>query len=143
MALDLSVANIVVTLAVPGLVSLTVLQGYAPDDIYAIEAADTGETMMGLDGILSAGYVPVPRVIIFKQMANSPTQQFFDNWGAGEDLARQKFPAFGNIIYPGLFKQAILQTGILRAREFLPNAAKLLQPQTFRVEWQSCQVQGL
>lgn len=143
MAQDLSVTAITITLAVPNLVALTVLQGFAPDDIYAINDVDTGETMMGLDGILSGGYVPVARTIVFKQMANSPTESFFDAWGQGEDLAMVKYPAYGTITYPGLQKVAIMTNGFLRARKFLPDAQKLLMPQTFAVEWQKVQVTGL
>ena len=143
MALDLSVSGITLTLAVPGVVSSTPLVGYAPDDLYTIEDRDTGETMMGLDGVLSGGYVPAAVIITFKQMANSLTESFFDNWAAAEDQAFVKYPGSAIIVYPGLSKQAILTNGFLRARKPLPDAAKLLQPQTHRVEFQSISIQGL
>jgi hypothetical protein len=133
----LSVPNIVIQLSVPQLVSLTTLTGFAPDDIYTIETVDNVELVMGLDGILSAGWMPAPRTIIFKQMANSPTASFFTQWDQGQQLARDVYPAQGIITYPGLGYQVNLVQGFLGAQHFLPDAAKILQPQTFRISWQN------
>lgn len=36
----------------------TILEGYAADAAFAMENADTAETMLGVDGKLSAGWVP-------------------------------------------------------------------------------------
>jgi hypothetical protein len=143
MALTLTSANTVVSLSVPSLLGLTILQGYAPDDIYTIQAVNTAENMMGLDAILSSGYVPSARDITFKLMANSPSIAFFEAWGAGEDQALDKYPAFGIMSLPGLGKQFILTNGFLGARDFMPNAGKVLMPQTFSIAWQKVVFQGI
>ena len=55
---DISAANATLMFTVPGLFPVPVqVQGFGPDDVYSLDDIELVETQMGVDGVLSGGFV--------------------------------------------------------------------------------------
>jgi hypothetical protein len=131
-------ANSAFALVVQGLYNAPqLLQGYAADDAFAADAVDSAEIVMGVDGIMSAGFVfnPVKQTIMI--MPDSPSMDIFDNWRTAELTLRDKLFANANIRLPSIGKVFTLTKGALTSSKPLPDSKKTLQPMPYVITWQS------
>jgi hypothetical protein len=74
-------ANAVLMLTIPPLFTTPQqIQGFAADDVYDLDEIESVETLMGVDGILSGGFVwkSQPQTIMLQ--ADSPSNAVFDTW---------------------------------------------------------------
>lgn len=113
------------------------IQGFAVDDAFDTEALEMAETAMGVDGILTGGYVPNPTVMTITLMGDSASIPFFDNWVAATRNVRDLYYAFGTIYLVAVGKKYAMTKGILRNYPQLPDAKKTLQPVKYTIVWQS------
>lgn len=135
---SITVADSVVTLAVAGLfLTPQRLQGYAADDVFTVEQLQPIESMMGVDGLLSAGYVPVPVNWSITLQADSPSNVFFDTWYTAAFAARGTFPATGTVVLPGLGRKWAMIKGFLKGYKIMPDAGKVLKPRKYDIVWES------
>ena len=68
-------ANSVFTIVIAGLFPAPVqLQGYASDKAFTTEALDLAEVQMGVDGRMTAGFVPNPTKQTITLQADSPSK---------------------------------------------------------------------
>lgn len=136
----LTSANSIIILAVPNLLPVpTQLQGYAADEIFTSSAMDNKEISMGLDSIMSVGWVPVPFDQTYTLQANSASVVFFDALWASEQQLRDAYPIQGNITLPGLGRTYQLVSGTLRNYQPMANAGKILAPRPFMISWERVQ----
>jgi hypothetical protein len=113
------------------------LQGFATDDVYDTDDLVSAETLMGVDGKLSGGFVYVPVVQRYHLQADSPSIPFFDAWYGAQQQIIEVLNANGLISIPSLGKKFTMTKGFLTGYKPLPDAKKLLQPQNFAITWQS------
>jgi hypothetical protein len=111
------------------------LQGYATDDAFDTEAAEIAEVMMGVDGILSAGYVPAPFTMTIHFQADSPSIAIFDSWDINQASIKEVLPAAADIALPSISKTFVLSNGFLRSVKRMPDARKVLQPVQYSIVW--------
>ena len=131
-------ANAQILLSIPSLFPIPqALQGFAADDVFDVDPIEPVEAIMGVDGILSAGFVFVPVEQNFALQADSPSIVLFDTWWTAMQIAKDVYFATATVLLPGLGKKWAMNTGILRSYKPLPDAKKTLQPQRFRITWQS------
>lgn len=134
----LTSANSTVAIGVTGLYGVAqALQGFSEGDAYSIDAVDVSESMMGVDGILSAGYIPQKKVMKVVLMADSASNNFFDAWYAAQEAAKDVFIAFGVITQPAVKMSYTLGRGFLKNYTPMADAKKILQPRSFQIEWNS------
>lgn len=134
----LTSANSTMTLVVPGIFPVPVqIQGYAVDKAFDVDAAETGETRMGVDGKLSAGFTPTPRKMNIHLQADSTSRDFFDIWNGFEKTAREKSSAFGEIILPGIGKSYTMLKGYLQTVKEIPDNNKVLEGTDYTIVWES------
>lgn len=114
----------------------TILEGYAADAAFATDNADTAETSLGVDGKLSAGWVPRSYNQTVTLQPDSPSRQVFDALVAAQDAARTVFRLNGVINLPGNQYSYSLSRGVLKNYSSMPNAQRVLQPLTFVIEWE-------
>jgi hypothetical protein len=144
MARTLTAANAVLTLAVDGLFNTPrLIQGFAVDDVFDTENVQTAETMMGVDGRLSAGWVPQPIVQNITLQADSASIDFFERWYAAQQTAREVYIASGSILLRAVNRQYSLTRGFLTGHVVTPAAKKVLQPRRFTLTWESVTAGGL
>jgi hypothetical protein len=137
MAYSITSVNSTIILSVTGLLPPTQLQGYAVDDIFTSTSITHVETMQGLDGILSGGFVPVPKPVRFRLMANSQSISFFEAWFQSEEQIADVYQCNGIITQPGIGRTYTLAQGFLTDYHPIADAARVLQPRDFTVLFQN------
>ncbi len=113
------------------------IEGYATDDAFALEAVEPAEVLMGVDGRMSAGWVPKVRPQGITLQADSPSVFFFDTWDTAQQTAREVFFANGTLILPSVGKKYALTRGVLTSYKPAPDAKNVLQPLQYRITWES------
>ncbi len=136
---DITAANAVFIVSVPLLLPIPQqLQGFAADDIFDFDDVDAAETLMGVDGTLSAGMIFAPKMQNITLQADSASNgSLFDPWYAGQQAATAVFPAQGVVSFPSLGTSWTLITGFLTRYKPVPDAKKILQPRRYRITWQA------
>lgn len=113
------------------------IEGYASDAAFLFDTVDASETVMGVDGKMSAGFTPyiTPQTITLQ--ADSPSISIFEDWLAAENAAKELFFANASLALPGVKKSYVMLKGALKRVTQAPPAGKVLQPQTFQIDWES------
>lgn len=131
-------ANSVFTLVVAGLFPAPVqLKGYASDKAFTTEAVDLAEVQMGVDGRMTAGFVPNPVKQTITLQADSPSKDIFTAVIQAMKTAREVFYISGSIALPSTGESFTLTRGILTNTKQIPDAQKVLQPMDFVITWES------
>ena len=131
-------ANAVLALAVASIFPTPVqIQGFAVDDIYDTDAIDPSEVMMGVDGVMSAGFVFVTIKQNFALQADSASNDIFEIWYQQQQAARDIFRASGIITLTSIGKAYVMNNGVLSGYKPIPDGKKVLQPRKFAITWNS------
>ena len=135
--MSITSANAIIMLTIANLFDVPQqIQGFASDDVFSTDAIAPAETMMGVDGLLSGGYVNVPVVQGFSLQADSPSIDFFDAWYAAQRAQNDTYVANGIITLSSLGRKWSMTKGYLTNYPMLPDAKKLLQPRKFSITWE-------
>lgn len=133
----LTSANAILLIAVNPIYPIAVrIQGFSADDITDMDNIDPVETSMGIDGRLSAGFVPVAVRQNITLQADSKSNDFFEYWSTYERTQREKLVASGTLIIPATKRQYTMTRGFLRTYSPMPAARRSLQPRRFTLEWE-------
>ena len=134
----LTSANSTLMLGVQNLFNTPIqIQGFATDDAFAAQEVDTAETMMGVDGKLSAGFTPYPTTLEITLQADSASNVFFDAIINAERIAREKYVLNGSILITSLGLLFSMTTGFLGKVTNVPAAKKVMQPRKFEIVFQT------
>lgn len=137
-AKTLTAANSVLLLTVAGLFDVPQqLQGFATDDITDLDAVAPAETISGVDGKLSGGWVYVPIVQNIMLQADSDSVRLFEDWYNAGQVARETYIAAGSIFLPAVKRGFVMTKGFLTSYTPLPAVKKVLQPRKFTITWES------
>lgn len=130
-------ANSVLTLRVPKLFPQGVqMVGYSSDKAFAMETLQLAEVNMGVDGRMTAGYVPNPSVQSITLQADSPSKSFFNGLIQATKAAREVFYIYGDLALPSTGESFTLVRGTLTKGKQVPDAAKVLQPMDYEITWE-------
>jgi hypothetical protein len=133
---DITSANSAILVSIPQLFPIPQqLQGFAADDIFDIPAIESVETLMGVDGVLSAGFVFKPLPMEVTLQADSALNGFFDQWWTQMQATLSTFAANGVIRLPAISTKFTLSNGFLTSYKPTPAAKKLLQPRRYMITW--------
>ena len=131
-------ANSVFTIVVPGLFPVPVqLRGYSSDKAFTTEAVDMAEVQMGVDGRMTAGFVPNPVKQTITLQADSPSKDIFTALIQAMKTAREIYFVSGSITLPSTREAFTLTRGILTNAKQIPDAQKVLQPVDYVITWES------
>lgn len=112
------------------------IQGYATDDAFATEAIEKVETLMGIDGRLSAGYIFNPYKQSITLQGDSASFDIFTNWQLAQDAVREVISASATIVIPSIKYRFALTNGYLSRFQSMPEAKKTLAPLKFEITWE-------
>lgn len=135
----LTTANSTMTLTVPGLLPAPRnIEGYAVDDVFVSDAIEIAQTMMGVDGRMSFGYVPAIKKTTVTLMPTSPSIQLFELWGTTMMTLREALPATALVLQvPGMERVYTYTKGVLVNFKPLPDLKKLSQQVQYMIDWES------
>lgn len=130
-------ADAVITLSVDTIFPVpTRIKGFSADDVTSMDPVDNAETSLGVDGRLSAGYVPAAIRQTITLQADSQSNDFFEYWAVYQKQVKQILFASGTILFKGVQRQFICNRGVLRTYSPMPGARRILQPRAYVIEWQ-------
>lgn len=133
-------ANAVFMLGFTGVYPVAqLLQGFMADAAFAAEAVDTAENVLGVDGIMSSGWIPRMYPQNISIMPDSPSSLIFETVQAAQDTAQEIFQAFGTVQFPATGRKYTLINGVLSNFSPMPEARKVLQGRVFKIVWNSIQ----
>ena len=136
--MSLTSANSVLMLGVTGLYTVPQqLQGFSEGDAYSVDSVDVAETVMGVDGKLSGGYVPQIKTMSVVLQGDSPSNTFFEAWYAAQEAAKEAYTAFGLINQSSVSRTYALTKGFLVGYTPLADGKKILQPRKFSIRFES------
>jgi len=138
MAKTLTGANAIIMLTVPGLFDVPQrLQGFAADDVYDVDNIDSTETLMGVDGKLSGGFVFVPIKQNITLQADSDSAAFFESWYGAQQKVKDTYIANGRTTLNAVQRSYVMTRGFLSTNSPVPSVGKLLKPRKFTITWES------
>lgn len=130
--------NAIYMLSVEGLyTSPQPLQSFVVDDLYDTPSINPAEIMLGNDGRITAGWMPVAIQQNLALLADSPSCQIFDEWYVQQQALREIFYANATITLIGLGKVYVQTRGVLTGYSPMADAKKVLQPRKFTITWES------
>jgi hypothetical protein len=111
------------------------IQEFAVDRAFTTEAADIVEAQLGVDGVLSFGWLPRMFSQTVMLQANSPSGLLFDTINQTGQSLRQPIILAATITLPGIGQQYDLTNGSLKSYPPIPEVAKTLSARTFSIVW--------
>lgn len=135
---SITAANAIFLLQIPGVFPIPLqLQGFSADDIFDFDPLTPVETSMGVDGILSGGFVNVPVKQSITLQADSASNNIFDLWQAAQKTALDTLIANGTVWLISIGTKWAMSTGFLTTYPPVPGAGKILKPRKFEITWES------
>lgn len=113
------------------------IEGFAVDAAFATPGVDVAETVVGVDGKMSAGWIPRTYDMTVSLQADSASIAIFDAIQQASDVARTVYWLNGVITLPGIGRSYAFANGVLKNYKPLPDAARTLQPVEFTITWES------
>lgn len=113
------------------------LGGFMADDIFETDDVDISETVMGVDGNLSVGYIPNPVEQTIYLMPDSVSTDLFDAIYAAQLAAKEVIICSMTAYLPGPQKKYACTKGVLKRLKPIPSVKKVVQGQPYRFTWQS------
>jgi hypothetical protein len=136
--LTITSANSVFLLGVTGVFpTAQQLGGYSADAAWAVADVEVGEFLLGVDGNLSAGWLPQMMKQTISLQADSTSGFLFETWQQAENAAKEKIGCFGVLTIPGIRRVYTLTGGYLGTTKPMPDAKKTLAPRDFVITWGS------
>ncbi len=133
---SLTGATAAYALSVPGVFNTPqFLQGFATDDVFSTPGIKSVETLMGVDGKMSAGFVYVEITQSISIQSDSDSAVLFDDWYAAQQAAQDVYFADATIILRALGQKWAMTRGVLSNYMPIPDVKKLIQPRKFEITW--------
>ncbi|VVD90530.1 hypothetical protein PCO31110_01596 [Pandoraea communis] len=111
------------------------LKGYASDTAFTGDDVTTKEVQKGVDGIISAGWLPQLHVQTIELQADSPSLLLFEQWWQAENSQQESYWASGTILVSSIGKLYTMNNGVLSRIKSMPGAQKVLQPFAYQITW--------
>ncbi|GAN70674.1 phage tail fiber protein [Acetobacter syzygii] len=144
MALDISAANAIFTITVPGLYNAPVtLKNFATDHAWDVGAQHCAQTQMSIDGYLNAGFVPEPVDQTIVLSAASESVLVFEAIMTAQQTARTLYRLGGEITLTSTGRKYTMVNGVLQAMAPMPGAGRMLGDRHFSILWQAIYPAGL
>lgn len=131
-------ANSVVTLSVAGLFPVPQqLQGYAADRAWESNAIAMTESVIGVDGKKSTGYIFNLVEQTFTLQADSNARRIFTDIINAQKQAREHYVISGTIDLPATGESFICVNGTLQTSKMLPDGGRVLSQMDYIIVWES------
>jgi hypothetical protein len=132
----ITAANSRIYITVPGVYNTPQrLQGFTADDVFTTEALEPVETVDGVDGYMSVGWIYRSVPMDISLMPDSPSVQFFEDWASAQQARREVIICSGTCVLPGPMTAYSMPRGALIRVNPIPSVRRVLQGRTWRIQW--------
>lgn len=133
---SLTAANSVFMLAIPGLYPVPQkIEGYATDEALGMEQVESAEVMKGVDGKMSAAWIPSLKKQAITIQPDSPSYKLFLDWMQANETARDIYYANATLAIPAIGYKYNMVSGVMSKQTPIPDIKKILQPLKFEITW--------
>jgi len=115
---------------------ITDFEGYSADDIFTADSVDFVETRIGVDGKMSAGYVPQIKTVTFNFEASSKSLPSLLNLYAISEATRTPVFVTLTVFIPAISKKFICE-GVMKGTKPMYDAKKTLEPMPIKFDFES------
>lgn len=131
-------ANAQLVVVIPALsIGSAPVVGFAVDNAFQNEAIKTAEASRGVDGRLSAAYIPTEVKMKVSLRADSPSKQIFDDWAnymfANSDVAYATI----YLALPATGEGYTFNKGVLTSYHGAPSGKKMLEDVEYEITFES------
>ncbi len=134
--MSLTGANASIAISQPTLFpSAQNIQRFAADDVTDMDAVEIVERLMGVDGVLSFGFVWKERLQKIRLQGDSDSNIFFDTINNQQQAVQDVYPLTGTIILPAIGLKFTCTNGALTMYKPMPAVKKLIQPRDYQIVW--------
>lgn len=112
------------------------IQGFASDDVTDVPTIRSVEVLMGVDGVLSGGFVNKEFEQHVALQADSLSNDVFETWWTQQQANNAVYRASGVLSVPSIGKEFNFVQGFLTGYKPLPPVRRLLQPRVYGLTWQ-------
>jgi hypothetical protein len=131
--MSITAANAVIQLAIETIFPTPQqIQGFAEGDVFDASSIKINEIQMGVDGNMAAGFVWVVKPITFHLLADSESNDVFDEWGSQMEANQTVYRASGLIVLDTGEKWT-MSAGSFTDWLWIPPAKRLLMPRSHTV----------
>ena len=135
----ITAATATVFLTVDGLFSSAQqIQGFGPDSAIEVDDIAPGVAEMGVDGKLSVGWVPTPKIVKLNLAADSESRNLIEDWLQAQDQQHEVMPCNLVVNIPGVGRTYTYTKGIVTGGKAQPNVGKTLGPGVTTITFESC-----
>lgn len=137
MARTITSANAVLLLTIADVYPVPVqLQGFSADDVFDTDAVTVTETMQGVDGHLSGGFIYNPIIMNISLMGDSASNDVFEAWYAANKTALDSKIATMIARLPSIGRSYALTRGFLTSTPPTPSARRVIQPRRHTITFE-------
>lgn len=111
------------------------VQGYSSDDAFATEAVDIAETHIGVDGLMSAGYLPRLNKMSITLSPDSITLPVFNALVGVQDQIKELILLDGILTLQSINTTFALINGVMSRITPIPPGKKVLNPVSYELTW--------
>lgn len=111
------------------------LQQFGADDVTDMDPAKVLEHLMGVDGVLSFGFVWTERMQNITLQADSPSNAVFDAINAQQQASQTAYPLTGVVILPAIGLMFNCVNGGLETYNPMPQVRRIIQPRRYHIVW--------
>lgn len=138
--MSITSANSVVTMTVAGLFPAPVqLQGFSADRAWETSAVAQTESVIGVDGRKTSGFIFNVVEQTFTLQGDSPSKFFFTQITNAQRAARDTLRIDANIVLPSTGESFTCKNGTLQSSKILPDGGKMLSDMDYVIVWESIQ----
>ena len=112
------------------------LQNFGTDQSATQDEETFGETRMGVDGKLAAGYTPTPKKVTITFEADSPSLEGMNMVVSMQNALKQLFECGLTVMIPSIGKTFTYTKGYLITGKPLPDLKKVLDPVSYTFEFE-------
>ena len=111
--------------------------GDAVDTAWSLEDVETAVAQVGVDGKMSAGWVPRLNAMTISFTPDSESITMFDAIVTAQDTMKTIYTVQGTLSLPSVNKAYTLSNGVITQFKAIPDGGRVLQPQSYRITWES------
>lgn len=130
-------ANSILILGIASYVPLAQIKGFASDKAFVTDQMDLAEVQMGIDGRMTAGYIPRPVKQTITLQGDSPSKDLFVAMIQTIKSLRDVVRITGTLTLPSTGESFALTGGVLTSVKQIPDAQSVLQPLDYVITWES------
>lgn len=114
-----------------------VLEGFSADNIFEMDNLELAQAIRGADGKLSAGFVFGTQHQTFHIMPDSPVYKKIQTWATTSVTSKGVYRCNLTAVFKTNGTKFVCTNGVLLNAGNVANAARMLQPITFQIAWET------